>query len=431
MALVRARPVGVRPVRELFRDPRFRLVFAGEVSSAAGDSVMLIVLMIWVKELTGSSGLAGAVMLAMAAPALASPLLGWGADRVRRRPFLVWVNLTSAAALVPLLAVHDRRHIWIIYAVAVAYGVSFSLNGAGMAGLLKELVADGRLADANGGLRTVREGLRLVGPLAGAGLYATTGAGTVVLIDIASFLVAAVCFLLLRVAEPAAARTGLHWATEAAAGFRHVFAEPVLRRTALALGAAFLVFETVEAGVFAYVDSGLHRPATYVGVLMTVMGVGSIAGGVLAPRLIRRAGEATGVAAGLAGLALGVGPLVYARVWLGLVAVPFAGFGTSLALVAFATAMQRRTPGPLLGRVSTASDLLIGVPQTVSIAAGAVLVSVVDYRWMFGTVAVALVVIATALLAAGRRGLPAPRPPAVAVAPPAVAPPDVVAARPS
>lgn len=278
-------------MRELLRDGRFRLLFAGQVASMAGDSVMILVLAIWVKDLTGASGLAGAVTLAIVAPALLSPLLGWAIDRVRRRPFLIWTNAVSAAALLPLLAVRDRADVWIIYAVALVYGLSFLLNSAGLAGLLKYVVAEHRLAEANAALRTVREGLRLVGPLAGAGLYAGLGAPAVVALDLASFL----------------------------------------------------------------------------------------------------------VAAGLAALALGLAPLVYPVVGLGLAAVPLAGIGVSLVVIAFATLMQRLTPQALMGRVSTATDLLIGAPQTVSIAAGAILVSTVDYRWMFATAAVSLVVVAGAL----------------------------------
>lgn len=61
-------------MRELVRDGRYRLLFAGQVASMAGDSVMILVLAIWVKDLTGASGLAGAVTLAIAAPVAVAPV---------------------------------------------------------------------------------------------------------------------------------------------------------------------------------------------------------------------------------------------------------------------------------------------------------------------------------------------------------------------
>ena len=44
------------------------------------------------------------------------------------------------------------------------------------------------LVEANASLATTREALRLVGPLAGAGLYTAVGGGAVALIDVVSFL---------------------------------------------------------------------------------------------------------------------------------------------------------------------------------------------------------------------------------------------------
>lgn len=384
-------------MRELFRDRRFRLLFAGQAATAAGDSMMLLVLPVWMKMLTGSSGLAGAVMLAMALPTLVSPVLGWAADRLRRRPLLIWVYLGSAVALLPLYLVRGRDDFWIIFVIAVLYGISFILATAGLAGLLQHVVADERLAEANGALRTLRESLRLVGPVAGAGLYALVGAGPVITLNLLSFLIAAACLMLIRLREQSPRRTELSWLAEAGAGFRHLFAEPVLRRTALAMAAAFLAFGTLEAGAFAYVDAGLHRPATFVGVLVTIMGIGSVVGGLLAPRLIKRIGEPGALAAGLAALVLGLGPLVIANVGVGLAAVPFAGIGVALAAIAFSTVMQRRTPRPLMGRVSTAAELMTGVPHAASLAVSAILVSTIDYRWLFGVDAVALSLIAALL----------------------------------
>ncbi len=40
-----------------------------------------------------------------------------------------------------------------------------------------------------------------------------------------------------------------------------------------------------------------------------------------------------------------------------------------------------------MGRVSSAADLLVGTPQTISIAVGAALVSVIDYRIILLTIA--------------------------------------------
>jgi len=84
-------------MRDVLRRPGLPLLLAGQTTTMLGDWVLLLVLGIWVKVLTGSNSQAGAVMLAIAAPSLVSPLFGWVVDRFRRWPFLIVANLLSGA----------------------------------------------------------------------------------------------------------------------------------------------------------------------------------------------------------------------------------------------------------------------------------------------------------------------------------------------
>ena len=67
---------------------------------------------------------------------------------------------------------------------------------------------------------------------------------------------------------------------------------------------------------------------------------------------------------------------------LGIVLPSVAVFGAGVAwvVIAAATAYQRRSPQAIQGRVSAATNMLFSVPQTVSIALGAALVTLIDYR---------------------------------------------------
>ena len=67
-------------------------------------------------------------------------------------------------------------------------------------------------------------------------------------------------------------------------------------------------------------------------------------------------------------------------------------------LVALFTLVQRRTPLALQGRVYSAFDTLIGLPQTISIAAGAGLIAFIDYRLLLVFSAVMGVLAAVYLL---------------------------------
>jgi hypothetical protein len=63
-----------------------------------------------------------------------------------------------------------------------------------------------------------------------------------------------------------------------------------------------------------------------------------------------------------------------------LVGIAVAGAGIAWLIVGFATAIQLRSPARLQGRVAGAADTLVSTPQTVSIALGAALVTLLDYR---------------------------------------------------
>jgi len=278
-------------VLTVLRRADFRVLFAGVVATMVGESALLLVLAIWVKELTGSSSLAGITIFAVVAPALAAPLLGWIVDRFRRRPFLVVAILATVAALSPLLLVRDRNDIWLIYVVGVLYGVSMIVVSAALNGLIKEILPEDLLAEANGVLQTVRQGLRLVGPLGGAALFTAFGGSAVVAFTIACLLLGAAEIWVLKVREERPAVSELHWLAEVGAGVRQLFGQPALRRSTIGLALAVAVVGMCETLVFAYVDLGLHRSPAFVSVIVCVQGVGGLTGGLIAAKVVRRLGE--------------------------------------------------------------------------------------------------------------------------------------------
>ena len=396
-------------MRAVLRLPAFRLLFAGLAASMVGDALLMLVYAIWVKSLTGSNGAAGLVTLFIAVPYALAPLGGWLVDRFRHRPFLVVANLASALMLLPLFLVRDAADVWIIYMVAALYGISSVTIAAALSGLLKELLADELLADANGALQTVKEGLRLGGPLAGAALFATLGGAAVAAIDAVTFLIAAAAIARIQLREEPPVPSGLHWLSELTAGLTHIKKTAALRRMTIATAIGFLVIGINESVLFAVVGQGLHRPPEFIGVLASAQGVGAIAGGLLVARLTRAVGDLAAISIGMA--AFGLGDALYALPWLPVILMGrvIGGLGLTIMIVGFTTVIQRHTPRPLIGRVSTAAETLVSGPQTISIAAGAALVSVMDYRLLLAVVTTGMLAAATHLWSARQLTTPLPR----------------------
>jgi MFS family permease len=370
-------------MRAAFAQPGFKRLFAGLSTSMLGDSIMLLVLSIWVKTLTGSSAMAGFTFFFMCIPAIFAPLAGVWIDRVKRKPMLVWGNVLSAAAVLPLLLVRDAGDVWIIWTVAGLYGVSFVVLPAGLNGLLKELMPEALLVDANSSIQTVKESYRLFGPLLGAGLFAWFGGWAVALVDAASFLLAAAVISTIRVAEETPEREHTAYWGQLTDGLRHLVHDRVLGHLLIGFGLTMLVLGFGESAIFALTDH-FDKPPTFVSVIVSVQGIGAVIGGVVSARFVRRFGEVATSTLGL--VLLGVSSLgTAASPTVGGVLVSIVLFGAALPLlvVAYLTILQRRTPQRLIGRVSTAAEVVMTVPSAVSLALGAALVTMIDWRWIF------------------------------------------------
>ena len=388
-----------------------RIFLAGWTLSQFGDWAMIIVLAVWAKSLTDSNAAAGLVFFALAAPSIFAPLAGVVVDRVRRRPLLIAVYSLEAVAVLSLLFVHDRGDVWLLYAMAVFYGTAGTIGASARSALMTTTIPKELLGEGNAIFQSVREGLRLIAPLIGAGIFAAAGGGVVAILDSVSFVAVVTSLLLMRTPEPRFERVEHTFISEALAGARHIIHTIPLRQIIFSTGAALLVVGFSETVIFAVIDQGLHRGPSFLGVLSTLQGVGAIAGGVTAARGLRMFGDVRVAGIGMAAFALGDFSFISSSLPLIAVGIAIAGFGISWLIVGLMTAVQVRTPLRLQGRVSSAADVLISTPQTVSIALGAVLIAIVDYRVLVVAEALAVALCGVYLLT--RRAIvPAETPPA-------------------
>jgi MFS family permease len=367
-------------MRQLLRIRNARVFLFGWSVSVFGDWAIFIALGVWMKDLTDSNSAAGLVFFALALPSLFSPLAGLVVDRLSRRKVMIVTYSVEAVVVLSLLFVHDRGDAWIIYAVAAFYGAAGTLAAAARSAFMTVILPRDLLGEANGLFQTVREGLRLIAPLGGAAIYASAGGGAVAILDSVSFVAVVVALLMLRVDEPRFAREEHHFMEELLAGARHIARTLPLRQIVLATGFCLLFVGFSETVIFAVLDEGLNRDTSFFGVLSSLQGVGAIVGGVTAARVLRRVGDVKLVGFGMGLFALGEFSFVSSSLPLVLVGIAVAGAGIAWFIVGFVTAIQLRSPARLQGRVAGAAETLVGTPQTISIALGAALVTLVDYR---------------------------------------------------
>jgi MFS family permease len=384
-------------MRDLAKSRDARVYLIGQSFSLFGDTAMFLALGIWVKELTHSNADAGLTFLFFPLASLFAPLAGMVVDRVRRRPTLICVNFLSAALVMLLLFVHNASDVWIIYLTMFLYAFAGNFIGSAQSAFLTTLLPAEQLGDANGFLRTVREGLRLVAPLVGAGLFVVVGGHWIAALDSATFVIAGFTVLALHVREEKPVRSPQRFLPEISAGFHHVARTPILRRMAISLAVALSVVGFIETAIFAITSNELHHSPSFIGVLMAAQGVGALIGGPLSAPAMRRVGERWLCGIGLIGIV--VGSLLLEGGSLALVLAGAVAFGVALPplLVGAYTLLQLRTPSDLQGRAFSAFDLIASLPQTMSIALGAILITVLGYQGEL-TIIAAVVSIAALIL---------------------------------
>ncbi|MEU6273316.1 MFS transporter [Streptomyces populi] len=366
---------------KVFRDRNAGLYLGGVIVSGFGDSAMSLAAGIWVKTLTGSSSLAALVGFCIWLPTFAGPVIGTVADRVRRRPLLVATHLVLAAVMTAPFMVRSQEQVWLLFAVLTLVGTGMVLTDAAETALVAAAVPDELRGDFNGLVLTAIESMKLLAPLAGAGLFTAFGGPTVALLDAATFVLAAAAFRLIRVREaPPAARVRRSWTAETAEGARHLRRHPVLRPLVVTSGTAMVLGALSSTATYAMLDAGLHRSPAFAGVLTSLQGLGSVVSGLAAGTLMRRWPGRAFPAAGLALLAVGV--LARATPWTPVVlgGSLALGLGLPCPLIAALTAVQRHTPSELLGRVAATANTLMYAPTGLALLLGTGMVAGLDYR---------------------------------------------------
>jgi MFS family permease len=417
-----------RALKALLESANMRRYLLAMTLSTFGDTAMLVVSAIWVKQLTGSNSAAVLVQLCIWVPNFAAPFLGALVDRLPRRMLLVWSNLAMGVLLLALFAVRGPGEVWLIFAVMLLYGVNYVLSGAAEPAMLTLLVPAERLGDLNGLRTSLAESCKLVAPALGAGIFTWYGAHWVVALDSATFALAALLVFRIRVAEPprrdsavtkgAATPYSVHPAEgegrpalrdgllrvprrareHLAVSVRHLGADPDLRVMIPVIGLSMLVLNLRQTFAFAVIEEALHRPPAFAGIMGAVQGVGSIVAGLAAGPLLRGLGErGTAALGGLVGSAASAVTLIphEATVLSGSL---LWGIGIPWMLIAGMTLLQLRAPEDAKGRVIATGATVMYSPLGIGMPIGAALMAWTDYRITLAAAVPAGLLLAAVLL---------------------------------
>jgi MFS family permease len=367
----------------LWREPDFLKLWAGQSVSQVGSWITLVGLPLMAAKLLNASPLQMGVLSGASAAAilLFGLFAGAWADRLRRRPIMIWTDLGRAAVLgaIPLAAAFGRltmSHLYIVAAVSAALTVFFDVS---YQSYLPSLVSADNLLEGNSKLALSESIAGVVGPGVTGILVAAITAPMAILFDAISFVCSAISVALIRKPEPPPhPHAAPHMGREIVEGLRVSWHDPILRTLLLRSATASMFVGFGGSLYILYAVRELKIGPALLGVVIAVGGCSGVLGALAAARLVRRFGfGATLIGAAILPAASGfLPPLAHGPVALcaALLALAQLGdLGWSIYEINERTLRQAVAPSHALGRVNSAAHLMFrGLLPAGALAGGAV-----------------------------------------------------------
>lgn len=385
----------------------FRLLWLGQAVSHLGDQFHLIALPWLVLALTGDPLQLGLVMAVAGVPRALVMLFGGAlADRLSPRLVMIGSDVLrcAIAAGVALAVATGTVQVWMIYALALAFGLISGFFLPAAEATLPRIVDERQLAGGNSLMMIATQVAQFVGPaLAGSviALLAHSGAdagaelsGVVVAfgIDAASFAVGLITLALMR--PVSGFGSDRHPLSDIAEGLAFAWRNATIRRLLIVIGLANLILTgPLFVGLPTLAAQRLPEGAAAFGAILSGYAAGNLIG-------MTGAGSWRPSARQLGWIGFGIFPVlaaVYAVIgltdttWLAVGAMVLGGVGNGLLSINVITLLQRMTPQSFLGRVMSVLMLsMYGLGPISQVLAGWILQA--SITWLFCGAAACLVI---------------------------------------
>lgn len=343
----------------------FVFLLLGQIMSLLGNGTLKFALAMYVLERTGSAAVFAGMLSASMLPTIAlSPFGGVLADRMNRRTLMIALDaLSGLAALMAGAALPLGYDLPLITVLLVALSALGAFESPTVQACVPQMLSGDALEKGNAAVSQAAAVASLATPFLGSVVYTAVGMVPVLYAAAACFLLTACLEGFIRLPPPQAAalRSAAMLKADLRAGLRFLCREQpdVLKLLLLAALASLFIAGTAVVGFPFLVRTVLGLSAELYGAAESAMGVAAVLGGLFAgltagrlrPVRMVRVFMGVGAALVLAGGAF-LMPLDATGRYLGLTAMFCAcQFGCSVFSTCAISAIQRRTPEGLMGKV--------------------------------------------------------------------------------
>jgi MFS family permease len=378
----------------LWRNKNWRLLWLGQSVSATGDMVFTMTVLLWIATIIAKGqpwapAAASGALIATAAPVLVvGPLAGVFVDRWNRRRTMLIADAARCALITSLLIVPSLRHaipvgvqLGILYAVLAICSCFAEFFDPSRLAVLGTIVPAEEQPRASAQLSAAFSTAQVIGPPIAAPLLITFGVQWALLLNAASFAFSFWCIRTIKVPPEAAGhehQAGAGFVAEFKEGIRFFAASRVLVTVAIGVVIALLGNGAVNSLAVFFIPHNLHEPATWLGTFAGSVGVGAIAGALIAAAIAGRIrpGQLFWLSLTVCGVAL----IALSRSTSLATAITFAvliGVGGGVVNAVMGPILLAETPANMLGRISAVLSPLMQLAEIVSMILAGVLASTV------------------------------------------------------
>lgn len=381
--------------KEVLRDPRLRLLSAGQFVSMFGDMLAIFAIFSVVSfRMHGSPAAVAGVMIAYMLPMVfVSPLAGVYADRWSARATMIASDLIRAVLVVFLVF---ATQIWQIYAVLILLSCVSSFFMPSQTIAIRSIVPKEGLMAANAIMMQIMQLTQIGSPSVAGLLTVNLGENSCFWLDSLSFLVSAgiiFSMTIMREGEPPKSAGSL--VANMTAGARFIFTHSTLAFTVIAMSAGLFAIRCYSALAAVYVRDILHLAQDRFGFLGTLVGVGMLAGTQVVHQLAKTRSKSHLMIAGLGGIAGGVLVLALtSNFYVAAVGTLLIGISVALVIISAQTMMQGQTPMDMMGRVTSSLMAVLSLAQVGGLILSGSVAQFVGVRNAYFMTAALLVIIA-------------------------------------
>ncbi len=363
-------------VLRALRHRNYQLFFGGQLISLIGTWMQTVAQSWLVYRLTGSAVLLGSIGFSGQIPVfLLAPLGGSVADRYSRRHIVIATQVSAMllAFVLAALTLTGCVQVWHIFVLAALLGVVNAFDIPARQAFVVEMVGREDLVNAIALNSSMFNVARMIGPAVAGLLVDTIGEGWCFFVNGVSYLAVIAGLLLMTMT----ARTRVPIPGSALAsiieGFRYVQRTGPIRALLLLLGLISVVGLPYAVLMPIFADQILHGGPRGLGILVSAIGVGALAG---ALTLAAKKGiHDLGHWVALSAIGFGVGIVLFSwsrSFWLSAALLLPVGFSIMVEMASSNTLIQSLVPDSLRGRVMAVySMMFMGMAPFGSLLAGA------------------------------------------------------------